>query len=858
MHKFFSVLLIFALLFVTLIPVSAQRITKSGGPTDVVSAAPNSFADVHAFSDGRGVLVQWKMNSETDNVGFNVYKVFGRRGRLVSDSLVPGSKAHVGSQTIYGESYFYFDPNGKAGDIYFVESVDAAHNVTRSEKAGVEITNDLFSASGLSYEKLAARESSRSADRSTAELSVPRDIRKEVEAFKSSPNLAGQRSVAAQGGAKLGVRADGFYRVTKAELQAVGFPVNSDPTTWQLFCDGIEQAIIVAPNGDYIEFVGKAHETPESDLRFYFLSSGAATGKRMDSVVSRTVGSTVMSPNYQQTFFVKQRTNYVNDILNGDAENYWGAIVTTTPVSYTFNLSGIDTNLASASVTIRMQGFSTTAHSVTLSINGQSVPAATGNGTNPFSTSVTLPLSVLHEGSNTLQMASSTGSDYSLFDSISVTYNRKFQAIQNQLPFYTLNYRGARITGFSSPNVRVFDTTRDGAPVQLTNLKIVQNGAAFDVVLPPYRGRILYGVEDSAVKSVAAVVADNPSNLATAAHSADLVIIAYGDYMTQAQTWAQYRQQQGFSVEVVDVADIFDEFNFGQSSSASINAFLQYAVNNWQTPPQYVLLLGDASFDPKNYEGQGYQNLIPTKIVNTVYSETGSDDALADFNDDGLADISIGRIPAQSGQVILNALGKVQAFETPAMQNLNRGAVFAFDGQNGYDFAGMSASLRSNLPANITAAMVDRTAANSGTTLLNEINNGRYVVNYSGHGSFGLWGSVNFFSSLTVPNLTNANSQSIFTMLTCLNGYFIHPYADSLSEVLFKAQNGGAVVAWASTGLTTPDVQGIMGNRFYEQIAAGNITRIGDLIRDAKSMVPANTDVRYSWVLIGDPMLKVR
>ena len=448
------------------------------------------------------------------------------------------------------------------------------------------------------------------------------------------------------------MRADGFYRVTKAELQAVGFPVNSDPTTWQLFCDGIEQAIIVAPNGDYIEFVGKAHETPESDLRFYFLSSGAATGKRMDSVVSRTVGSTVMSPNYQQTFFVKQRTNYVNDILNGDAENYWGAIVTTTPVSYTFNLSGIDTNLASASVTIRMQGFSTTAHSVTLSINGQSVPAATGNGTNPFSTSVTLPLSVLHEGSNTLQMASSTGSDYSLFDSISVTYNRKFQAIQNQLPFYTLNYRGARIIGFSSPNVRVFDTTRDGAPVQLTNLKIVQNGAAFDVVLPPYRGRILYGVEDSAVKSVAAVVADNPSNLDTAAHSADLVIIAYGDYMTQAQTWAQYRQQQGFSVEVVDVADIFDEFNFGQSSSASINAFLQYAVNNWQTPPQYVLLLGDASFDPKNYEGQGYQNLIPTKIVNTVYSETGSDDALADFNDDGLADISIGRIPAQSGQVI--------------------------------------------------------------------------------------------------------------------------------------------------------------------------------------------------------------
>jgi hypothetical protein len=49
-----------------------------------------------------------------------------------------------------------------------------------------------------------------------------------------------------------------------------------------------------------------------------------------------------------------------------------------------------------------------------------------------------------------------------------------------------------------------------------------------------------------------------------------------------------------------------------------------------------------------------------------------------------------------------------------------------------------------------------------------------------------------------------------------------------------------------------------MGNRFYSQIAAGNITRIGDLVRDAKSVIPANADVRYSWVLLGDPTLKVR
>jgi hypothetical protein len=50
----------------------------------------------------------------------------------------------------------------------------------------------------------------------------------------------------------------------------------------------------------------------------------------------------------------------------------------------------------------------------------------------------------------------------------------------------------------------------------------------------------------------------------------------------------------------------------------------------------------------------------------------------------------------------------------------------------------------------------------------------------------------------------------------------------------------------------------IMANRFYSQLAAGNTPRIGDLIMDAKSVIPGGTDVRYSWVLIGDPVLKVR
>ena len=109
-----------------------------------------------------------------------------------------------------------------------------------------------------------------------------------------------------------------------------------------------------------------------------------------------------------------------------------------------------------------------------------------------------------------------------------------------------------------------------------------------------------------------------------------------------------------------------------------------------------------------------------------------------------------------------------------------------------------------------------------------------------------------------VPLLTNINNLSIYTMLTCLNGYFASTTNISLGEKLLFATNGGSAASWASTGTTTPDVQELMATRFYTQIGAGNITRLGDLILDAKTVVPGGRDVRLSWVLLGDPMLKVK
>jgi hypothetical protein len=451
-----------------------------------------------------------------------------------------------------------------------------------------------------------------------------------------------------------------------------------------------------------------------------------------------------------------------------------------------------------------------------------------------------------------------------VFDTARIEYMRKHQAVQNALSFYTQSYQAAILDGFTSANIRLFDISDDGSPLLMSNLNPVFNGSSFSVKVPAApKGRVFFAVEDSGLLTPASLTANTPSTLTTTNHNADLLIITYKTWATEAQNWATYRNGQGTTVEVVDVDDIYDEYNYGVLSSGSVKNFLHYAKDNWQTPPRYVLLLGDASFDPRDYWALGFSDFIPVKIVTTIFSETGSDDWLADFNDDGLAELAVGRISAKTPAEVTAALTKVSTFEQPTHQSLGRGALFASDVDANYDFGAMSGRIRDQLPVGTPTTMISRGDANAQANLISAMNTGNYIVNYSGHGALGVWANQSFFGYANVtcspgPTcISFAGNESIYTMLTCLNGYFFDPRSDSLAERLDKAGNGGAVASWASTGLTTPDVQEVMATRFYNQIGMGNMQRLGDLVLDAKSVVSGGSDVRLSWTLLGDPMLKV-
>jgi hypothetical protein len=384
--------------------------------------------------------------------------------------------------------------------------------------------------------------------------------------------------------------------------------------------------------------------------------------------------------------------------------------------------------------------------------------------------------------------------------------------------------------------------------------------------MPASRGRSFLAVEDSAILAPDSVLPNNPDLVSAPSNAANLIIIAHKNFLTRAETWANYRRGQGFTVKVVDVDEIYDEFNYGVISSNAIKAYLQYVKENWQAPGpqvQYVLLIGDASWDARNYEGEGYLNFVPPRMVATVYTETASDEALADFDGDGLTEIPIGRVPARTVADVDTVFAKTTNWEAnlTATSLTDRGALFAYDHNNGYTFDLMSSRLRTQLAPEVPSTFVYRGETNANTNLINAMNTGKFVVNYSGHGSPGSWGgNPLFFNVFSVPT-TQDHSPAIYTMLTCLNGYYHWLWFPSIAEVLLNTPNKGAVAAWGSSGLTQPNYQEEMAVRFYATLNGGTIPRMGDLVRDAKLALvfPFNSpDVRLSWNLMGDPMLKVR
>lgn len=862
-------------LLVGVVPAFGQR-AQAGRSKDEpsetrVALRPAQRVKAAAYSDGKGALVTWQSESEANVVGYDVFR-FGMNGlERVNKSLVIGAGLRSDEEAQSGKKFQLFDPTGGYGSWYQIEVVRLDGRRLVFSSAVASPVNDISAIAGYSSEALVEADRAASGDFEIVRPAAPKTVAAETRASLLAPSVDNQQWIAGQASAKIAVRQEGIYRVLKSDLQTAGFNVSGSSKYWRLFSDGNEQAIRVASDGSYFEFYGRGRDTRESDTRVYYLVADTVKGKRMPVVSARTFTDPTLTPNFANTYVKKYRTSYSQSLLNGDAENYFGDLVSNTSRSLNISLKSVDSTLDSIQLTVKLLGAAFGPHGVLVKVNGTNVGTMSWSNREYFLQTFSVPMSAVVEGSNTISLTSTaTGGgyyDYSFVDTIAVSYSRKFNADSNRLAFVTGTGKRVSIDGFTGSSVFVYDVTAPESPQIVGNASVGSAAPGnYAVTVATSRSRSMYAVQDGAALTPASVTLNTPSTLSSTSNQANYLIVSHKNFMTEANAWAAYRTAEGYTTKVVDIEDVFDEFSYGSMSTDGMRAFFQFAEYSWSVGPDYVLLVGDATYDYRGYEASPFANYVPTRLFDTLYEETGSDDALVDFNGDGLAEIAIGRVPARTSANVTQLLQKTRDFEATSATGLStRGALFAYDDVNdpnyGSAFKTMSEQFASQLPAGTPTTFVYRYQADATTvktTLLSGLNSGKFLINWSGHGSTGIWANNNFFGSSDAIALTNGTNLSVFTMLTCLNGYFVSLTGDNLAESLIKANGGGAAATWASSGKTTADVQSVMANRFYSKVGGGTITRLGDLIKDAKLGLYAGRDVKLSWVLLGDPLLKMR
>jgi len=459
--------------------------------------------------------------------------------------------------------------------------------------------------------------------------------------------------------------------------------------------------------------------------------------------------------------------------------------------------------------------------------------------------------------------------DQVLFNWLEIEYWREFTVVNDYLEFSVplegvisseqQNFR-LLISNFSHPHVEIYGT--DGS-IYVDNFvqEDIQKPGTYQVRFlasqPPNSrssstgssGHFDFSVQYIALtpdklKSPKKIIKDEPSNLRASTNGADYIIITHESLYPGVLPLVEWRQKthpqplprgetQGLRVEVVKVQDIYDEFNFGIFNPNAIKDFLAYVYSNWQPPaPTYVVLVGDA-----NYEYKKGVNWVPTNLVQTPqHGACASDGSYVTISgNDSLPDMLISRLPARN-LIELNAMvSKIIAYESSPEMGPWRKRLLFLSGI-GPTFTGQSENLiKSYVSPSFEVARIYSDDPKSeyyggAQEVIDGINNGALIVNFLGHGGGSIWSDNRMLGLEDIPLLGNGQKLPFVISMTCYTGYFDNPHGSSLSEDMLKAENGGAIAFYGSTGLGWLIGDYNLAAEIFASIFKSNITTIGQII----------------------------
>lgn len=341
----------------------------------------------------------------------------------------------------------------------------------------------------------------------------------------------------------------------------------------------------------------------------------------------------------------------------------------------------------------------------------------------------------------------------------------------------------------------------------------------------------------------------------------NMLIISYGAFMPDMQDFVDWKTTIGIPVEMVDVATI----------GANANAIKAYVASYYETNGlTYLLLVGDNA-------------QVPTVTSGDIGGP--SDHAYGYLvGNDHYPDIFVGRFSAENNaQVATQVLRSITYEQEPVMTTdwFSKGVGIASDqgpgDDNEYDYQHMR-NIRTDLLGftYTTVAEVydgsqggeDLPGNPSPSTVAVELNNGRSIVNYVGHGSQTSWGSSGFSNS-DVNALTNNNMWPYIFSVACVNGDFLN--GTCFAEAWLRASNANGPTGAVATLMSTinqswnPPMEGQDEmNDILVESYTDNIKRtfgglsINGCMKMNDTYGSGGDEMTDTWLIFGDPSLMVR
>jgi hypothetical protein len=444
--------------------------------------------------------------------------------------------------------------------------------------------------------------------------------------------------------------------------------------------------------------------------------------------------------------------------------------------------------------------------------------------------------------------------DVVYIDSLDVSYPRRHVALSDRSGFTASGSGAVHVAGFTTDDALVLDVTRARTPSLLRGATRAGGTVHFEAMSE----RRYFAFASAAV--VGPEVKSVPTLSSLGAGGADYVVITPESMEGAARELAEHRESQGLKARVVTLETIHDELGFGIPSPHNVKAFLQLARGKWSPAPRFVVLVGKGTYDFKDVLGKG-DNLMPPLFAATPNGLYASDNRLADVSgNDGVPDVMIGRIPVLSDEELRSYLKKLQAFEGGGLGE----ALFLTDNPDvAGNFIGDSERLTALLPTDVDVHRVylsQLTVKQARQSLMTTLQSGVGYWNYIGHGGLDRFASEGLFLTTDVPLLSNSVTP-IVASLTCSAGRFEIPGWASLGEALVMKETGGAVAAWAPSGLSYNSQALILNQALVKSLYDGNTVYLGEAIQSALENFSEEGQLGFMlsiYNLLGDPATRLR